>query len=388
MNISVLPDKVVHEAIDERQHIRTRIPAKAQLTASGGERIQCDVQDISMGGVGLHCSDPLKVGSLYGIAIKVGMSRVDLSFKARVKILSQHDGVVGTQFVDLEPQKADILRYIISSYMSGEIADINGLFNVMQRENYIKERKQKYQLKRNFGQRLRAGVGTLIFIAIGLLALLYVAFKVYGLFFIIPAAQAQVSSSNAYLINMPENGNVSFLVPQGQTEVSIGQPVASISTQLSTSLNSPADIAAVMDLAPGDVEALLGRTNIETVIASPCDCTLYYPGAQVDGFGYKGDPLLRLLPKDQPLSVSASVPYDQMDKVLRTRKVSLQVYGAEAAVDGRIISARVNQQDQMVMLDIEPDTALSLDDYQKPVWVEFHLGLPGMPTLDVIDELR
>lgn len=388
MSTSVLPDKVVHEAIDERQHIRTRIPAKAQLTGSGGERIQCDVQDISMGGAGLHCSEPLKVGGLYGIAIKVGMSRVDLSFKARVKVLSQHDGVVGTQFVDMEPQKADILRYIISSYMSGEIADINGLFNVMQRENYIKERKQKYQLKRSVGQRLSAGLGTLFFIALGLLALVYVLFKAYGLFFIIPAAQAQVSSPDAYFINMPENGNVSFLVPQGQTEVSVGQPVASISTQLSTSLNSPADIAAVMDLAPGDVEALLGRANIETVIASPCDCTIYYPGAQLDGFGYKGDPLLRLLPKEQPLTVSASVPYEQLDKVLRTRKVSLQVYGTDAAVNGRITSATINQQDQMVMLDIEPETALALADYQKPVWVEFHLGLPGMPTLDVVDGLR
>jgi len=388
MSISVLPDKVVHEAIDERQHIRTRIPAKAQLTGNGGERIQCDVQDISLGGAGLHCTERLKLGGIYAIAIKVGLNRVDLSFKAKVRITSQQEDVVGTQFVDLEPQKADILRYIISSYMSGEIADINGLFNVMQRENYIKERKQKYQLKRNFGQRLRAGLGTLVFIALGLLALLYVVYKAYGLFFRIPAAQALVSSSNAYVINMPENGNVSFLVPQGQTEVSIGQPVASISTQLSTSLNSPADVAAVMDLAPGDVEALLGRANIETVISSPCDCTVYYPGAQLDGFGYKGDPLLRLLPKDQPLTVTASVPYEQLDKVLRTRKVSLQVYGADAAVEGSIIATSINQQNQMVMLEIEPETALSLADYQKPVWVEFHLGLPGMPTMDVIDELR
>ena len=42
----------------------------------------------------------------------------------------------------------------------------------------------------------------------------------------------------------------------------------------------------------------------------------------------------------------------------------------------------------MVVLDIEPETALALADYQKPVWVQFHLGLPGMPTLDAIDELR
>ncbi|MGB3595668.1 MAG: PilZ domain-containing protein, partial [Pseudomonas neustonica] len=128
MSTSVLPDKVVHEAIDERQHIRTRIPAKAQLFGSKGEPIACDVQDISLGGLGLNCAEPLEVGGLYDVAINVGLSRVDLNFKAKIKVLSQKDGIVGTQFVDLDPKKADILRYIISSYMSGEIADINGLF--------------------------------------------------------------------------------------------------------------------------------------------------------------------------------------------------------------------------------------------------------------------
>ncbi|MBA6420226.1 PilZ domain-containing protein [Pseudomonas sp. 5Ae-yellow] len=386
MSTSVLPDKVVHEAIDERQHIRTRIPAKAQLFGSKGEPIACDVQDISLGGLGLHCAEPLEVGGLYDVAINVGLSRVDLNFKAKIKVLSQKDGIVGTQFVDLDPKKADILRYIISSYMSGEIADINGLFNVMQRENYIKERKQKYQLERTFGQRLRAGLGTLIFLGLGVLALLYVLFKAYTLFFRMPAAQASVTTS-AYAINMPDNGNVTYLVPEGQTEVSLGQPVASISTQLSTRLSSPADIAAMMDLAPDDVEALLGRANIETVISSPCDCTVYYSGARLDGFGYKGEPLMQLLPKDQPMTVTASVPYEQLDKLFRTRKVSLQVYGTDTTVDGRIISASVNQ-DQMVVLKIEPETALSLADYQKPVWVQFHLGLPGMPALDAIEELR
>lgn len=387
MNTSVLPDKVVHEAIDERQHVRTRIPAKAQLTGSNGEHIQCEVQDISLGGAGLICAEPLTIGGLYNVSIEVAMKGIELSVKANVKILSQLDGLVGTQFVDLEPQKADILRYIISSYMSGEIADIGGLFNVMQRENYIKERKQKYQLKRNASQRLRAGLGTLAFLLIGMLALLYVVFKAYSLFFRIPAAQALVSS-HAYQINMPENGNVTYLVPEGQTEVSVGQPVASISTQLSTSLNTPADLAAVMDLKPGDVEALLGRANIETVISSPCDCTIHYPSARLDGFGYKGDALVRLLPKNKDLLVSASVPYQQLDKLMRTRKVNLQVYGAETAINGRIIAASVNQQNQMVDLEIEPETALLLGDYQKPVWVEFYLGLPGMPTLDVMDNLR
>ncbi|PKM29747.1 MAG: pilus assembly protein PilZ [Gammaproteobacteria bacterium HGW-Gammaproteobacteria-11] len=387
MSTSILKDQVVHEAIDERQHIRTRIPAQARLTGSQGESILCDVQDISLGGIGLSYPEQLKMGSLYDVAITLGMNRVDLSFKAKVKVVSQHGDQVGTQFVDLDPQKADILRYLISSYMSGEIADINGLFNVMQRENYIKERKQKHSTHRTPGERLKAAAGSLVFMLIGLLALAYVLFKAYELMFRIPASQALVSA-NSFIVSMPENGNVRFLVPEGQTQVTTGQPLASISTQLSTSITTPADIAAMMDLAPGDVEALLGRTNIETVISSPCDCTVFYPGSRMNGFGYKGDPLLHLLPNDQPMFVQASVPFEKLDTLRRTQRVSLQPYGAEQAISGRLVSASVNQQNQMILLNIEPDTSLSMDDYQKPVWVEFVLGLPGVPGSDVISELR
>jgi alginate biosynthesis protein Alg44 len=271
--------------------------------------------------------------------------------------------------------------------MSGEIADINGLFNVMQRENYIKERKQKHNIKRTPADRLNAAAGSLVYLLIGLLALAYVMFKAYELLFRIPASQALVSA-NALVVSMPENGNVRFLIPEGQTRVATGQPLASISTQLSTSITSPADIAVMMDLAPGDVEALLGRTNIETVISSPCDCIVYYPGSRLNGFGYKGDPLLHLLPTDQPLFIQASMPFDKLDKLRRTQRVSLQLYGAEKPVNGRLVSASFNQQNQMMLLNIEPETAVTIEDYQKPVWVEFVLGMPGMPGSDILAELR
>ncbi|MFN3579173.1 MAG: PilZ domain-containing protein, partial [Pseudomonas sp.] len=324
---------------------------------------------------------------VYDVGIILGMSQLELSLNAKVKVVSQQGDQVGTQFVDLDPQKADILRYLISSYMSGEIADINGLFNVMQRESYIKERKQKHSTRRSFGERMRAGIGTLIFLLIGLLALCYVIYKAHELLFRIPASQALVSA-NSFIINMPENGNVRFLVPEGETQVTTGQPLASISTQLSTRVTTPADIAAMMALAPGDVETLLAQTNIETVISSPCDCTVYYPGNRVNGFGYKDAPLLHLLPNDQPLFVQASVPFEKLDTLRRTQRVSLQTYGADQAINGRLLSASIDQQTQLVLLNIEPDTALSIEDYQKPVWVEFVLGMPGMPGTDIFSNLR
>ncbi|SEG77182.1 PilZ domain-containing protein [Marinobacterium lutimaris] len=387
MSTTVLNDSVVHEAIDERQHIRTRIPARAVLTSGSSKAISCDVQDISIGGLGLHCEETLKIGSLYDASIELDMKRIDLSLKAKVKIVKQHGANVGAQFVDLEPSKADILRYIISSYLSGEVADINGLFSVMQRENYIKERKQKANLTRGAWQRLKAVLGTLFMMAIGVLALTYVLYQIYSLFFRIPAAQAAVSA-DAYVISMPENGTVTYLLPEGQQEVSVGQPVASISTQLTTSLTSPADLEMVSNLSAEDTRALLGGINVDTVISSPCDCTPFYPAGQLDSYGYKGDALVHLLPREKPLYVNASVAFDKLEKLQRTRDVQLQVYGADEKIAGKIVGATVNREQDTVELKIEPESALSLDDYQKPVWVAFELGLPGIDRVDGLNLLE
>lgn len=369
--------KVVHEAIDERQHIRTKIPAQAQLADSQGNSIDCDVQDISMGGIGFNCEQPLEINGLYSITIQLSLNRIDLTLKAKVKVVKQDGNLVGAKFVELESQKSDILRYIISSYMSGEIADIDGLFNVMQRENYIKERKQKHKSERTLSQRFQAAIGTLFFLAIGLLALSFVGYKIYMLFWYFPAAQAMVNS-NAYVVSMPENGNVSFLLPEGQSKVSPGQPVASISTQLNTNVSTPADIVALMGLAPDDIEFLLQRASFETVIVSPCECTVFYPGNRLDGFGYKGDELVHLLPINNPMYVTAYLPFDRMRMLDRVTQVKLRVHGSSAPVAGRIISSTIEKESQLIRIDIEPESPLSQNDYLKPVWVEFFTGLIGV----------
>ncbi|WP_061241563.1 PilZ domain-containing protein [Ectopseudomonas composti] len=372
---TVLPTNVVHEAIDERQFVRAKIPARLVLQGGGAKDMECEIQDISLGGIGLLLDQPLKIGSLFNGSIKLKLHTVDLNIDTKLKIVSQRGREVGAEFVELDRQKRDILRYIISAYMSGDIADINGLFNVMQRENYIKERKTKQANARTAGERLKAALGSLLFFCAGAAALALIVYKSYLLFFQMPAAQAVVSA-NAYIISMPENGNLRYLIDPGQTSVSVGQPLASVSTQLASSLTSPADIAAMANLSDQDAAALLGRVTVETVIASPCDCSLYFPAPRLDGFAYKQQELVHLLPKDQPLNIKASVPFDRMDKLERVRAVEMRVLGSDETLSGEIVSSRVDDQRQMVELTIKPDRQLPLSDYQLPAAVEFKLGLP------------
>ncbi len=366
---------IVHEAVDERQYVRTRINARVRLASGGQTVIETILQDISLGGIGLLHEGPLTIGALYDASIQLRLNQVDLSIDGKVKIVSQRGNEVGAQFVDLDAQKRDILRYIITAYMSGEIADINGLFNVMQRENYIKERKHKYASPRSAGARLKAMTGTLLYSAAGLAALAFVGYKGYMLFIRIPALQAQVAT-NAQIISMPDNGYVKYLLPAGTIEVKAGQPLASISTQLATSFTSPADMKAVADLSPGDLQTLLGRATIETVINSPCDCQVYFPSQPLDGYGYKEAPLMHLLPKDQGLFVRANVPFDKLADVSRIRSVDMQVFGLDEHFSGKVVDARVDEVNRNLSLTIAPDSPLPATAYQKAASVDLFLGLP------------
>lgn len=372
---TVLPGNVVHEAIDERQFVRTKIPARITLEGNGLKHLKCEIQDISLGGLGLLLEQPLTLGSLFTASIRLKLNKIDLNIDTKVKIVSQRGQEVGAEFVELDRQKRDILRYIISAYMSGEIADINGLFNVMQRENYIKERKTKHASARAPADRLKAALGTLLFLGAGLAALSLILYKSYLLFFHMPAAQAVVSA-NAYVVSMPENGNLKYLIDASQTSVTLGQPLASVSTQLASSLTSPADVAALADLAAPDVAALLGRVTVETVIASPCNCTLYFPKPRLDGFAYKQEPLVHLLPQSQPLHIKASVPFEKMDKLERVRSVELRVLGSNNPIAGEIVASRLDEINQMVELTIKPESELPRSAYQLPAAVDFGLGLP------------
>ena len=101
----------------------------------------------------------------------------------------------------------------------------------------------------------------------------------------------------------------------------------------------------------------------------------------MNGYGYKQAPLLHLLPKDQPLYVSANVPFDKLSDISRVRSVDLQVFGLEERFGGTVVDSRVDALNKNLALTIRPDRPLPLAAYQKPVAVDLYLGLPALPSL-------
>ncbi|MCG8517449.1 MAG: PilZ domain-containing protein [Pseudomonadales bacterium] len=365
---------IVHEAIDERQHVRTRVPAKALLIGNT-DVIECQIQDISLGGLGLVSEQPLHEGQLFKAQVTLDIHNASLNLEVDVKVVKQRGEVTGVAFIDLTPGKRDILRYVISAYLAGDIVDINGVLTVMQRENYIKQRKTKADNSRDWAGRLKAVLGTLVYLLVGLGILSALGYKLYLYLFRVEAVQAHVDT-NAYHLNMPDNGFARFLLPPDQLSVSPGTPVAAVSGQLASRQELPEQLPALARLSAEERALLLGEQPLETVITSPCDCDVYYPQAATDRYAYRGDSLVHLLPKDQPLTVKAQIPYRVIDQINTIDQVSLQVYGVDGPLTGDIVGTRLLPQQGTIELTIQPDTSLPRSSYLSPVTVDLYRGLP------------
>ncbi|HTN29861.1 MAG TPA: PilZ domain-containing protein [Pseudomonas sp.] len=365
---------LVHEAIDERQHVRIRIPARVTLIR-GSQTIACELLDLSIGGMLLRSKQPLEPGTLFDAQLQLQLNAAQLRIEARVTVVSERERTYGVEFTGIEERQRDILRYLIGAQLSGEMADINGLLHILQRENHIKQRKVQPSTTRTLRERLRAVLGSLVFLIAGLLICSLLLQRVYLHFFHVSASQALIDA-DAYRVAMPENGYVTFLVREDREPVTPGQPIASVSSQLASSIHTPNDLESLRRLSDDDARLLLGRTLIETVIASPCDCEVHFPGRRQDSYLNKDSELLHLLPANEELFVTARFPFERVKDIHRIRSVRLQPL-AGASIAGTVIGSQLDSLTEQLVLKIQPEQPLPRDSYQQPLAVDLYLGLPG-----------
>ncbi|UTF59853.1 PilZ domain-containing protein [Gilvimarinus sp. DA14] len=364
-NPAVLSEpQIVHEAIDERQHVRAKIPAKVRLRGKTGE-INCELCDLSLGGVGVHTAAPLKEGMLFDGEVIIPLSTVDIKLDVKLKVVKVRSDIIGLAYMDLPQAKRDVLRHIMSAYLSGDVVDIDGVLNVMQRENYIKQRKVKSGDSRTWGSRIKSILGTLLYLVMGLSILAFLAYKVYLYLFEVKSSNAFVAA-DTYSLYMPDNGFIEFLLPPGTTQVKKGEPIASISSQLASSITTPADLEALAGMSEENVAAILGRSMIETVISSPCDCELVYVNGSDNRYGYKGDQLIDLLPVDKPLYIKASFPSQKLADLRNAKTAKVQVYGEEQSYSAEIISANYRKEDDLLEVKLATDRQLAAKAYNAP----------------------
>ena len=140
-------------------------------------------------------------------------------------------------------------------------------------------------------------------------------------------------------------------------------------------------LEALARLSQNDLQSLLGRTLIETTLASPCDCYVYFPSKPTDGYAYKFAELAHLIPADDDLYVKASFPFDKLKGLHDISAIDLQVFGEPEPRKGTVIRSAVDAENQALVLSIKPDQALPLTAYQQPVTVDLFKGLPLTSSL-------
>lgn len=362
-------NSVVHEAIDERQHIRVKVPAVVTFTVDGVQHC-CQLDDVSLGGAAFVTKANLTNNQLLDVKIEFKLAEFNLDLPLKAKVISEGKETK-ISFIDVEPKQLDTLRYIISSYISGDLISANGVLNVVQRENLIKQRKVKADTSRGFMDRLKAIFGTLAYFTVGLAIASLLLTKLYAYFFEIKASTASVSA-DAFIVTMPSNGYVDFMA--NGNEIKTGEPIATVSSQLATSFNTPDDLKALSDISDQDLQIILGKALLETVIASPCDCFIHYPEHSVDKYAYKEEALMHLLPSDAPLYVKATLPFVRIDDLSRIQGVYLRKFGDAEAVPGSILRSEVDEETGSLILMIEPSTPYTPEDYLKPAEVIIDTG--------------
>ncbi len=107
-----------------RQH--ERVPVLQQVTYTDGHRIYTEfIKDISLGGIKVESSHPMKVGSVVTVTID---TNPPLKLKGRVMWCRQgEDGYeAGIQFAELSPKQQLALKTVVQTLIWDKVGIMNG----------------------------------------------------------------------------------------------------------------------------------------------------------------------------------------------------------------------------------------------------------------------
>ncbi|WP_137817269.1 alginate biosynthesis protein Alg44 [Pseudomonas sp. 2FG] len=356
---------VVHESEAQRQYARLKLPAKIRYYSPQGQELEAQLLDLSAGGFSFELNNELVTegrhyrGKLMFEVDGIGFA-MDIEFQVRSIIGGKR---AGCEFHSLRPREISALRYLISSFLSGELVNVGDLINTLQRENFTKARNNKGESDSSFLGRLRAVGFSLAIFLVGVSACSYVLYQLYDIYFVTHADSAQVSVPGQQ-VSMPREGAVQSLVAVGST-VSKGAPLATFSASMLDALKG---VLPEAEMTPDNLERLFSKT-FQGTLTSPCDCRVV---SQLVGDGQvasKGAPVFLLAPVDSVATVEARFPYRAFGELQPGTKVSFLVGGEATPRSGKISSMSLQDGGLAsdIRVEIQPDEPLSSDLAKRPV---------------------
>ncbi|MDC7824984.1 MULTISPECIES: PilZ domain-containing protein [Pseudomonadaceae] len=366
MNAVISPNSnVVHEAEAQRQYARLKLPAKIRYRTPQGQELEAQLLDLSVGGFGFQPGNTLlSEGQRFHGKLMFEVEGIGFAMDVQFQVRSLVDGKrAGCEFHELRPREIAALRYLISSFLSGELVNVGDLISTLQRENFTKPRKGKGDDKMSLAARVKAlGLSLSIFL-VGVAASSYVLYQLYDVYFITHADSAQVSVPGQQ-VSMPREGTVQSLVKVGDT-VAKGAPVGTFS---SSALDVLKNVLKPEEMAPDNLQRLFDK-SFQGTLTSPCDCRVV---AQLVGDGQvaaKGAAVFMMAPVDAVATVEARFPYRAFDELQPGSPVNFLVAGESEPRSGRISTLAL--QDGGLASDIrvaiQPDQPLATELAKRPV---------------------
>ena len=366
MNAVISPNSnVVHEAEAQRQYARLKLPAKIRYRTPQGQELEAQLLDLSVGGFGFQPGNTLlSEGQRFHGKLMFEVEGIGFAMDVQFQVRSLVDGKrAGCEFHELRPREIAALRYLISSFLSGELVNVGDLISTLQRENFTKPRKGKGDDKMSLAARVKAlGLSLSIFL-VGVAAGSYVLYQLYDVYFITHADSALVSVPGQE-VSMPREGTVQSLVKVGDT-VAKGAPVGTFS---SSALDVLKNVLKPEEMAPDNLQRLFDK-SFQGTLTSPCDCRVV---AQLVGDGQvaaKGAAVFMMAPVDAVATVEARFPYRAFDELQPGSPVNFLVAGESEPRSGRISTLAL--QDGGLASDIrvaiQPDQPLATELAKRPV---------------------
>ena len=299
--------QIVHETEVHRQHVRLKIPIQVEI-----DGIRHQVDDWSVGGLAVESVlTSRKPDERFWVRLIFPFDEFELAMRreARMVYVDQGHGRFGCAFLGVSERHAEVLRYLVDAYLAGELVSAGDLLQARARDSTAPVPIQAaYDAFPDAApwpaNRRYRTYASFALAGLGLLAL--VAFGVWERHFAIEALTATIEAP-VVEVRAPIAGRfVSALEP--------GERV-------------------LEGASLGRVQALDSST---LTLESPCDCRV------LDQFGLSGlyhqagDPLIALIPAQEPLMVRAQLALDQAERLGVGDRAEIHVPGRAEPVLGQI----------------------------------------------------
>ncbi|WP_062264898.1 PilZ domain-containing protein [Endozoicomonas arenosclerae] len=363
---------LVHESEVQRQYPRVRLNGFISIQA-GDSQISCELINISSGGVGFKVTDSeLEAGATYTARIITAFAGVEYRINTSIVIvhIDSESHLAGAMFDDLGVRERSAIQLIINSYVSGELLEPEDMINGSKRDNFVTPRKKK---KSDDPGKLgpKAFFGTAIYSLAGILACYLVLYQIYDHYLVDRSTTANLSI-NTVEMTMPRDAVFTSLIPEGETRVAKGQPLASYTVSAMSLIND----RAIND--PDVIENLdkLISQDFTTTLFSPCDCLIKEVGALDGTVVNRGKTIFQLIPDHQEVMVMAKFRFQDSAHLENNKNVVLEVVGENTTINGTISEFKMAQAaldaegTRGVDVWIKPEEALPIEWVNRPVQVK------------------